>query len=941
MSGRCEKMKRVLVIAFVLTQVMTGYSFADDLVDTVYNPVGREYRDEVILLRPELKAGQVVISDGVQVPFQVIGFNGKERAAVLVSLPAAEKNGEWPEKKFRITKGTPAAFEKRVKVYKDNGYILMDNGIIAVRIPAEAKEPVAPVDAVRLPGGKWVGRGMIEAHLPLKEFTSTITGNGTVFGEVTLVYEFAGADGLADREPVYARVRVRLSPGHYHVEINEEHSVTRESFWEFALTEGWKAARAQTQIFGGGAGRAANRGVWPRDFTPLGWSRSALDERYENGDPRLGLTLMWLVPRWNQHYQDGWFFAAEDDGMVVGALVCNAGEWIWPHSNKIEVRAKESGDYAGLRCPWWKGARTWFLVAGQAGTVGITEEESEKDGKKQMRRKNNAHDYVRRYAWETLDNVRGYILEWPGVSGRFSGEDFYSSGVNPTGFWRQMARNAVREAGKVSNSIGLLTKVQVMFDPDMYGTYWNYWSPQNPNFFTDFIKRPIALTCRLKEHPRFAELAEIAEKKLREDMYHSITLPGGAGQECPGYQAHALKQYEELAELCRKHLGFDPSEWPRYQAGRDFLWRISQPRRGGKRVFHPGGDTHPGKDGPKDAAPYKSAGAYSDPRKWRSEEFPGFGAILRNQCGTDRETYLAFKSGPNRGHYHGDQLSIHYCNAATPLIVDHHCSYNPRAGQEHMHNRLVFTSGDFEYANMDGYERLIAFKAGNEVDIAVGQVESERLRWVKPLPPENWDRAYPQIRFDVPLRYRRTVVLVKGDPDYVVLRDQYDGPEVTASFAIHAYGDAPSQDGAGFSFSGFTLYCAAPERFQVKHLPWEHGNGGGESTQGLLLSRKGSAGEFITVIYPGKPPVIEAVNGGVKVGNDNVVFDGGIDNEAGVKYVAVKRDGKELQVLNGTEINPERSQGEIGLFVPDAGYPFGEIPDWLIRQRTVLPDWMK
>lgn len=168
MSGRCEKMKRVLVIAFVLTQVMTGYSFADDLVDTVYNPVGREYRDEVILLRPELKAGQVVISDGVQVPFQVIGFNGKERAAVLVSLPAAEKNGEWPEKKFRITKGTPAAFEKRVKVYKDNGYILMDNGIIAVRIPAEAKEPVAPVDAVRLPGGKWVGRGMIEAHLDRK-----------------------------------------------------------------------------------------------------------------------------------------------------------------------------------------------------------------------------------------------------------------------------------------------------------------------------------------------------------------------------------------------------------------------------------------------------------------------------------------------------------------------------------------------------------------------------------------------------------------------------------------------------------------------------------------------------------------------------------------------------------------------------------------------------
>jgi hypothetical protein len=27
------------------------------------------------------------------------------------------------------------------------------------------------------------------------------------------------------------------------------------------------------------------------------------------------------------------------------------------------------------------------------------------------------------------------------------------------------------------------------------------------------------------------------------------------------------------------------------------------------------------------------------------------------------------------------------------------------------------------------------------------------------------------------------------------------------------------------------------------------------------------------------------------------------------------------------------------LFVPDAGYPFGEIPDWLIRQRSDIPDW--
>ena len=32
--------------------------------------------------------------------------------------------------------------------------------------------------------------------------------------------------------------------------------------------------------------------------------------------------------------------------------------------------------------------------------------------------------------------------------------------------------------------------------------------------------------------------------------------------------------------------------------------------------------------------------------------------------------------------------------------------------------------------------------------------------------------------------------------------------------------------------------------------------------------------------------------------------------------------------LTGKDIDMDRSQGEVGLFVPDAGYPFGVIPDW-------------
>ena len=87
----------------------------------------------------------------------------------------------------------------------------------------------------------------------------------------------------------------------------------------------------------------------------------------------------------------------------------------------------------------------------------------------------------------------------------------------------------MENAGK-DGDLRTLLRAQIMVHPDAWGSYWNYWSPENPNFFTDFIRVPIAMTTNLKEHPRFDELRRMAELKLREDMYHSVTLPGGASQ---------------------------------------------------------------------------------------------------------------------------------------------------------------------------------------------------------------------------------------------------------------------------------------------------------------------------------------------------------------------------------------------------------------------------
>ncbi|MEI7831743.1 MAG: DUF5060 domain-containing protein [bacterium] len=50
-------------------------------------------------------------------------------------------------------------------------------------------------------------------------------------------------------------------------------------------------------------------------------------------------------------------------------------------------------------------------------------------------------------------------------------------------------------------------------------------------------------------------------------------------------------------------------------------------------------------------------------------------------------------------------------------------------------------------------------------------------------------------------------------------------------------------------------------------------------------------------------------------------------------------DGTPWFWMAGTDITLDRGQGRIGLFVPDAGYPFGDIPDWLIKQRATPPTW--
>lgn len=897
---------------------------------TLRNITQRTYENEVTRLPVDVTGTALRVLHGDTALPSLVDADGPAGTPALFIRTTI---GPGEAQKLRIVAGEPPAADSGVTVRREGDHVVLDNGRIAVRLPGTqtAGAAPAPILAVRV-DGRWVGAGAWDTALPLRSLTTSIVDTGRVMGRVRMAYAFEGNAGVRGDTPAFAELVVSLHPDQPVITIDERHAMPRGSAWTFEATAGWDARNSVceyhgTSFAGGG-----------RDKEKAGTLQTGQVDHQPDD------FLASLFPRWNQHYKDGWFAGAHDGEHVVGALTVLAARWYWPHDNAIRCSVRESADTLIFRMPTYRGARHWRLLAGPL-ELATGREEPDPRRKGKTRRVGDIESLAKRIAYESLDTIVHDVPvnTWPEVDGSFKGYWPLDNHINPTGAVRGWGKMMRRETGKPKNNFGHLTQMQVLFAPNTYGSYWLFWSPENPNFFTDFNKVPILMASNLKAHPEFETLAAMAEARLREDMYHAITLPSGAGNECPGYQQYAMHHYLELAEACRKHLGFDPRTWPRFKAGARFQVRISQPM-GNRRGAHPGGDTHPPyvlERDPRDFA--AEFGVKEDVRDYTTEELQGFGVVFRNRPGTDRETYLAFKSGPSRGHYHGDQLSFHYGAHAQPLAVDHRCSYHPRAGQEHMHNRLAFFTKDLPHANMDGYERVIAFKTGTHVDVAVGQVESWRLRRVAPLPPENWHEEYPQVPFEEPLRYRRTIVQVRGGAqDYFVIRDQYTADrELGAAWCLHVYGDEAKlvDDGRRIDFGSLQVAAAAPADFEFANFDWSHENGGGESTRGCRLTTRGAAGEYITVLVPGgSMPDWESVPGGVRVGEDTIVFGGGIDDEHGTTYVTATTRGETL-MLTGADIDMDRDQGDVGLFVPDAGYPFGEIPAWLAAQRVNVPDW--
>ena len=88
-------------------------------------------------------------------------------------------------------------------------------------------------------------------------------------------------------------------------------------------------------------------------------------------------------------------------------------------------------------------------------------------------------------------------------------------------------------------------------------------------------------------------------------------------------------------------------------------------------------------------------------------------------------------------------------------------------------------------------------------------------------------------------------------------------------------------------------------------------------------------------------PITATSHGNVKKENTKLFNQKDESDEPSTAAITIRQGKQKVFTLFNQEIDLNRWQGEIGIFIPDAGYPFGDIPEWLIKQRAAIPSWAK
>ncbi|MCC5829629.1 MAG: hypothetical protein JJU36_09305 [Phycisphaeraceae bacterium] len=986
----------ILLLIFALCwHIAPAAAMPQRLTWTFHNPTEHDYTNQPLRLGmtlpvPFRPSEWLVRQDGQEIPWQVEIMDGdadEVRQGVIWVLANCRR---FSQATFTLERGASERHEATVRVIRDGGmdYIL-DNGTIAVRLPTptETGRP-GPIQGIRRDGGRWIMSSRWEQAPPIDRLDVELTEPGPVFARAVLRYRFL--PGLLDDEGSEMTMRVTLFAGRNHAEIHEKLNMGRDHAWKLDLSEGWHPGTIVVRPFGQTEADSAE-------------ARMELRETPPEADV-IEVAQMRLSPHWLRSPRTGWFYGHADRDTLAGVIAARAGLWKNPFDGIMPELFQEQFGKRWLRFPTRPGERFWLLMVRddpgepvRLGTVGplpgVRPAPGMRPGAAPPPRlpppgggprvpqgprgvpegigtgAAGTGDPIRHMVvfehLASLDKLaRQYLTEYLGRrEGRFGAEwTLGPEAADPRGEIEEITRSMVRRAQEQSIPRGsgeILSNMQVRLDPDYFPHYFNGWSPPTATEGTILTRMPVVQAMSLRDHPSFDQLRQLAVNALETDMAYSITMPGGAGQDPPGLMTDALQTLYQLREVSQTFLDFDIASTPRYQAAARFLMASSVPDGDGRRVL-PLGDVDPtkGLHGQALIRLIRDMGDQERMQRLHTAEFPGFGVIFRHDTLGPRETLLAFKSGPNRAGYQGDQLAIHYVGHRQRMAVAHMTTPENRASQEHMHNRVAFSTRQMPFADIGGYERLIAFRRTGRVDAAIGRVESSRMHEVPRLPPAPTHHFGPYRHFDEPIVYQRTVVFIRTNdrriPDYVVIRDEFQGPAVDATYCLHVDAANVSRRDNVLTFGDtMTLGVAYPEEFGFEEFNWTNPRGprGPEATTGVRLTIPATDpdqthGQFITVLYPdARGPRIASRDNSITLtfpgGRRDVISfpNSALDGEIadGAVLVRVNHGGQDEVILRGRDVNLNRSQGEIGLFQHQPGTDFGPIPDWLLQQRADFP----
>lgn len=231
-------MRRVRVwLLFAWLLLLAGVQAAEERTFTIREPFGLAWGPDRVSYRVEFDKGKAAAAGisltnaaGKPVPAQLSDIvlwddQRSVKSATLSFMASLKPNevGQWTLAAGMAPAKGPAG---DIAVAEREDAIELSTSKFGIRLPGAGGKAGAPIQAVRLADGRWIGRGWWQTERPCLGHKAAIIEKGPVFARVVLQYDFAG-DGKTDEDRLKAGLRtykatVELSAGQDVAILTEE-----------------------------------------------------------------------------------------------------------------------------------------------------------------------------------------------------------------------------------------------------------------------------------------------------------------------------------------------------------------------------------------------------------------------------------------------------------------------------------------------------------------------------------------------------------------------------------------------------------------------------------------------------------------------------------------------------------------------------------------------